>query len=68
MQARCNLQGRVKHIREGLIDPARSPPMSAKCAHAITKAQRRPPVEDWAWNTGASLYPAIKAFSSALKW
>ena len=36
-------------VVSGLIDPARRPPTSAKCAQLITKAQRRP-----SWNTGAS--------------
>jgi hypothetical protein len=36
-------------VVSGLIEPARSPPMSEKCAQPITKPQRRP-----SWKTGAS--------------
>jgi hypothetical protein len=35
-------------VVSGLIDPARRPPMSEKCAQPMTKPQRRP-----SWNTGA---------------
>ena len=36
-------------VASGLIDPARRPPMSAKCAQDMTNADRTPPVK-----TGAS--------------
>ncbi len=35
-------------VASGLMDPGRRPPMSAKCAQPMTKAQRRP-----SWKTGA---------------
>ena len=35
-------------VVSALMEPGRSPPTSAKCAHPMTKAMRAPP-----WNTGA---------------